>query len=68
MSPLAMVAGEIALAQTASTMENTGAVETRRIAAAGLPRAAITEAGVGFTLVATGAEATEAAQTPRQLP
>ena len=68
MSPLAMVAGEIALTQTASTMENTGAVEARRIAAAGLPRTAITEAGVGFTLVATGAEATEAARTPRQLP
>ena len=63
-----MTAGGIALAQTASTMENTGAVEDRRIAAAGLPRAAITEAGVGFTLVATGTEATEAAQTPRQLP
>ena len=64
-----MVAGETAPTQTASTRENTAAVEARQIAGAGLPRGnvtsgltpttvEITEEGADHMLVAVGVEAT----------
>ena len=67
-----MVEGETAPTQTASTRENTAAVEARQIAGAGLPRgnvtsgltpttAEITEEGADHMLVAV--EATEATAT-----
>ena len=57
MSPRAMMAGGITRTKTASTMENTGAVEDRRIAGAGLPQVNIT-----WVHTPTTVETTEARQ------